>query len=123
MSSKGTLPQQEVEQSQWNATFSAITREYRGSHAKLEVFGPGVDYQVETAGRPFVGIAADIKDNERTVWVDFGEVRHGIHGAKVVRFVQHVGRMGPVIEVEGEDETKTLLTLGAPEEYELPPGE
>jgi len=37
--------------------------------------------------------------------------------------VPQIGEAGPVIEVEDEDGTKTILTLGLPVEYALPPGE
>jgi hypothetical protein len=118
---RGTLARQEIEQSQWNPIFAGITRQYRGSHAKLEVFGPEVGFQVETVGRPFFGIAADDKDGEQTVWIDFGDLTHGVHGATAVRYVPRIGSIGPVIEIEEPDGKKTLLTLSAPEEYELPP--
>ena len=118
---KGTVTQQEIEQGQWNPIFAGISREYRGSHAKLEIYGPDVTYPVETEGRPFFGIAADTKDDERTVWIDFGDLTHGVHNADVVRYLPRLGSIGPVIEIEDDDGRKTILTLSAPEAYELPP--
>jgi hypothetical protein len=104
----------------WNAVLSAVTRENRGAHGRLEVVGPNVGYQVETEDRPFDGIAADVKDRECIVWIHFGELRHGVHGVSAVRMVPRIGESGPVIEVEDEDGVKTILTLGDPEAYRLP---
>ena len=53
----------------------------------------------------------------------FGDLAHAVHRASVVRVVPQIGEAGPVIEVEDEDGTKTILTLGLPIEYALPPGE
>ena len=44
-----------------------FTRKNRGAHARLEVLGPDVGYQVETEDRPFDGIVPDLKDGEDAV--------------------------------------------------------
>jgi hypothetical protein len=123
--SKATLSDQEIDQNQWNVVFTQITNEYRGVHARLEVFGPDVNYQVETEDRPFDGISADNKDGEMVVWIAFrhGHLTHGVHGATAVRVLQAREGNGPAIQVEGADGTKTLLRLGKPGEHVLPPGE
>jgi hypothetical protein len=121
--SKASASYQEIGQDKWNPVMATITRIYRGSHGKLEILGTDVSYQVETEDKPFEGIAADIKDGERIVWMHFGDLAHAVHRASVVRMVPQIGEAGPVIEVEDEDGTKTILTLGLPVEYALPPGE
>lgn len=119
--SKPALDFQEIEQDRWIPVLDAITREYRGTHARLEVLGPDVGYQVETENRPFDGIASDNKDGERVVWIQFGNTDHGIHGVTAIRMVSRVGDGGPVVEIEDEDGVKTILTLGSPVKYALPP--
>src|ERR1700688_1200713 len=62
-----------------------FTRRNRGAHARLEVLGGDVGYQVETEDRPFDGVAADVKDAENTIWFSFGStpsdhLAHGVHG-------------------------------------------
>ena len=52
-----------------NAFLADFTRNNRGAHARLEVLGPDVGYQVETDNRPFDGIAADENDGEDAVWI------------------------------------------------------
>src|ERR1700722_7669898 len=41
-----------------------FSRKNRGAHARLEVLGPDVGYQVETENRPFDRIVHDVKDCE-----------------------------------------------------------
>lgn len=41
-----------------------LNREHRGPHARMEVFGPDVRYQVQTEDRPLEGVSADMKDGE-----------------------------------------------------------
>jgi hypothetical protein len=114
---------EEIAQDQWNPVMATVTRMYAGAHARLEVMGPDVGYEIELEDRPFEGIDADVKDGERIVWMHFGDMSHAVHRASVVRMVPRVGETGPVIEVEDEDGVKTILTLGNPDEYALPPGE
>jgi hypothetical protein len=112
-----------IAEDQWNPVMARVTRTYAGAHARLEVMGPDVGYEVELEDRPFEGIAADVKDRERIVWMYFGDFSHAVHRASIVRMVAKVGETGPVIEIEDEDGVKTLLTLGNPAEFALPPEE
>ena len=119
--SNAALNLMEISQDRWNTILAAITRENRGAHGRLEVTGPNVGYQVETEGRPFDGIAADIKDKESIVWIHFGDLNHSVHGVRAIRIVPRIGETGPVIEVEDRDGVKTILILENPEAHELPP--
>jgi Family of unknown function (DUF5335) len=120
---KATVSGQEISKDRWNSLFASITEEFRGAHARVEVYGAEIGDQVETENRPFQGIAADDKDGENVIWMDFGDLTHGVHGVKSLRMAPRVGDAGPVIEVEAEDGTTTLLTLANPGSYELPAGE
>jgi uncharacterized protein DUF5335 len=113
----------QISEDQWNAVLSAITRENRGAHGRLEVVGQDVGDQVETENRPFDGIAADVKDSERVVWIHIGGVNHAVHGVTALRMIPRTGEYGPVIEVEDKEGVKTILTLESPEAYRLPPAE
>ena len=119
---------QEIEIGQWITFLAEFTRQNRGAHARLEVLGGEVGRQVETENRPFDGIAADVKDGERVVWISFGDtpedhLTHGVHGATAIRVRPPVGDEGAAVEVEAEDGTKTLLELTKPEAYSLPPAQ
>jgi hypothetical protein len=114
---------QELSPDQWNAVLASITQNYRGAHARLEVIGPDIGCQVEAEDRPFDGIAADIKGRESVVWIHFSGLDHGVRGVSVIRMLPRSGGAGPVVEVEDRDGVKTILTLGNPEEHELPPAQ
>jgi hypothetical protein len=119
-----TISDQEIDRNQWNEVFTSITNEYRGVHARLELIGSDLGDQSPTEDTPFQGIAADDKDGESVVWIDLGnQLTRGVHGVKAVRMLPPVGGNGPVIEVKAKDGTKTLLHLGLPGEFALPPGD
>jgi hypothetical protein len=119
---------QKIETDQWIPFLATFTRENRGAHARLDVLGEGAGYQVETEDRPFDGIAADIKDQERTVWIHFGatpaeHLTHGVHSASAIWIAQPTEDSGPAIEIVAEDGTKTVLELSKQEAFALPPPE
>jgi len=117
---------QEITPDQWIVFFAEFTRENRGAHARLEVLGADVGYQVETEDRPFDGISTDVKDGERTVWITFGStpddhLTHGVHHVTVVRVRPPTGETGATVEAVARDGTRTVLELTRPEAYALPP--
>jgi hypothetical protein len=119
--SNATLSLLEISRDQWTAVLADVTRDNLGAHARLEVVGPHVDYQVETEDRLFDGIAVDTKNHECVVWMHFGDLDHGIQGVIAIRMLPRVGEIGPLIEVEDLEGVKTTLTLSGAAEYELPP--
>jgi hypothetical protein len=119
----------EITKDRWIPFCAAFTRENRGAHARVDVIGPDVGYQVETENRPFDGVATDVKDNEHNVWITFGDtpadhLTHGIHNVTIIRALPPVSeRTGNVLDVEARDGTRTVLELTRPEDYALPPAE
>lgn len=118
----------EVPRDQWNLFLTEFTRKNRGAHARLDVLGPEVNYQVETEDKPFDGIAADIKDRESAAWITFGStpddhLTHGVHGVTIIRALAPGETTGAVLELEATDGSRTILELSRPEEYALPPAE
>ena len=108
------------------AFLAEFTLNNRGAHARLEVLGPDVGYQVETEDLPFDGIAADTKAGEDTVWITFGttldqHLTHGVHGVTAIQVRLPSASRGAAVLVESRDGTKTLLELSRPEDYALPP--
>jgi uncharacterized protein DUF5335 len=121
-----SLGERKLEPLEWTAFFNDFTRENRGAHARLEVIGGEVGYQVETENRPFNGVAADLKDGERTVWITFGStlaehITHGVGDVAAIYVMPRTETTGPVLEVEADDGTRSLLTLSQPGAYALPP--
>src|SRR3954453_8177702 len=81
---------QEIPASQWITFLSEFTSENRGAHARLEVLGPDIGYQLQTDNRPFDCIAADFRDGEHAVWISFGSTteNHFTHGIQNVRAIR-----------------------------------
>jgi hypothetical protein len=116
----------EIGSDQWSTFFTEFTRENRGAHARLEVLGGDVGYQVETEDRPFDGISADYKDGEHAVWILFGTTAeghftHGVQNVTAIRVRMPTGLAGAALEIQARDGTETLLQLSLPEDYALPP--
>jgi hypothetical protein len=117
---------QEIPRDLWNPFLTEFTRENRGAHARLEVLGSDTSYLVMTEDRPFDGVAADVKDGERIVWISFGRtakdhLTHGVHSAALIRALLQSETAGAILEIEADDGNRTLLELSKPENYELPP--
>jgi hypothetical protein len=130
MSNSTAVPQQgdtqKIEPDQWPTFLTKLTRDYRGAHARLNVIGGEVGYQVETEDKPFDGISADFKDGEHSVWILFGftpadHLTHGIHDVTAIWVRQPTEKAGPVVEVEARDGTRTVLELSRQEAFALPP--
>lgn len=121
--SNAALTLEEISRDRWNAVLGAITRNYRGAHARLEIVGLDVGSQVATENQPFDGIAADTRNREDVVWIHFGEIEHSVRGVRAIRMIPHMGQGGPVIEIEDQTGEKAILTLSQPEAHELPPAE
>jgi hypothetical protein len=129
---KATLSQQagviEVQPEQWLPFLAQFTIENRGAHARLNVLGPDVGYQVEIEDRPFDGIAADVKDHPPSVWITFAStpsdhLAHGVHDVTVIRVLPPTAAKGAVVEVEAKDGVRTILELTNPDEYALAPAD
>jgi Family of unknown function (DUF5335) len=130
MSTTGAIATREIPADQWIVFLAEFTRENRGAHARLEIVGADCDtgYQVETDHRLFAGVSADVKDRGRTVWVFFGgtgddHITHGVYPARTIHVVPANEAAGPILEIEAENGTKTILTLTKPGEFSLPRGE
>lgn len=120
-------PTEEIKKDQWIPFLAEFTRENRGAHARVEVLGPDVGYQVETDNRPFDGVSTDIKDNERAVWIFFGSktddhLAHGVQKVAAIRARPPRANSGASLEIVAQDGTRTVLELDIPETHELPAG-
>jgi hypothetical protein len=119
-----------VTQDRWIPFLAEFTRENRGAHARLEIIGPDAEagYQVETEDRPFDGVAADLKDSEKTVWITLGataedHLDHGVYGAVAIQVSLPREGRGAILEIQAEDGARTILNLTSPDAFALPPTE
>src|SRR5258705_9069212 len=118
----------DIARERWIPFFDEFTRENRGAHATLEIVNGDIGDQIETDNRPLDGVAADLKGSAPAVWITFGStpsehLAHGIHDVIAVRLLMPTPPEKSVLEIESSDGTRTLLTLGLPEEFALPPVE
>jgi hypothetical protein len=129
MNKSSTLPKtEEIRKDEWLPYLAEFTRLNRGAHARLDVIGRDFGAQVETEGRLFDGVAADVKDRTHSVWITFGStpedhITHGVHDVIVIRALPATATTGAVLDLESQDGTRTVLELSLPEEYALPPAE
>ena len=73
------------------------------------------------------GLAADVKDGERSVWITFGStleehLTHGVHNVRAIRMGPPPAHAAAVLEIEAQDGDRTLLTVSRPEAFALPSG-
>jgi hypothetical protein len=118
----------DIARERWIPFFDEFTRENRGAHATLEIVNGDIGDQLETDDRPLDGVAADLKGSAPAVWITFGSTRsehltHGVHDVIAVRLLAPAPPEKSVLEIESSDGTKTLLTVGLPAEFALPPAE
>jgi hypothetical protein len=117
---------QEIKQEDWITFFAQFTQLHRGAHARVEVLDSDLGDQIEVDNRHFDGIATDVKDGERSVWITFGSTPED-HLTRVVQQVTSIfvrkptGDAGPVIEIVAQDQSRTLLELSPDGSYVLPP--
>jgi hypothetical protein len=115
-----------IPQDQWISFFADFKRDNRGAHARLEVIGEDVGYQIEAENRPFDGISTDIKDGEHAVWIAFrstpaDHLTHGVQSVAAVWVRPPSSHAGASLEIVAKDGTKTVLELSRPEAYAIPP--
>jgi hypothetical protein len=124
----GSIPMLTIPKEQWITFLADFTRRNRGAHARIEVLGGEVVYQVQAEDKPFDGVSADVKDGEHTIWLSFGatpsdHLSHGVHGAVVLYTLPASVNSGEVFAVGANDGSKTVLYLSRPEDFALPPAE
>ena len=114
----------------WIPFLAEFTLENRGAHARMEIVcaDDELGYEIPVENRPFDGVAADTKDNERNVWIAFGStaedhMTHGIERATALRALAAGETTGAVLEIEAADGSRTILELTNPVTYALPSAE
>ena len=108
---------QEIPKDKWRAFFDGFSREHEGWLATLEVFGADVGAQEEAHELSFEGISlnADQGDQESLV-ISVGKsgedhVSHMIDDPQHVWLQQSTGGTDSALEIEGRDDSKTLVRL------------
>jgi hypothetical protein len=109
------MPTQEIPRDEWNNFFDVFSRQHEGWLATLEVFGPEIGAQEEAHELPLEGISiASGNKGTDAIAIDLGKTpedhfTHRITEPEHVWLEQTSGGANAALEIESENETKTLL--------------
>ncbi len=109
------MPTQEIPRDEWNNFFDVFSRQHEGWLATLEVFGPEIGAQEKAHELPLEGISiASGNNGADVIAIDLGKtqedhVTYKIIGPEHVWLEQTSGGANAALEIESENETKTLL--------------
>lgn len=105
----------EISRTEWRTFFDQFSQEHEGWLSTLEVFGPDIGAQQEGAELPFEGVSVSSGGDELdTITVTIGgasadHVSHTIEKPTRVWLEQTDAGTHAALEIEGEDQSKTLL--------------
>jgi len=109
------MPTQEIPRQEWNDFFDSFSRQHEGWLVTLEIFGPEIGAQEEARELPLEGISIASGTNEpETIAISIGKspeahLTHTIVKPAHVWLEQTDEGANAALEIESEDETKTLL--------------
>ena len=115
------MPTQEIIHDKWNDFFNSFSRQHEGWLATLEVFGPEVGAQEEARNVPFEGISVgSAKGESDSLIINVGKspedyVSHKIDQPTHVWLRQATTGADLALEIEAQDQSKTLLRFRSPE--------
>ena len=114
------MPTQEIPREQWNNFFDSFSRQHEGWLATLEVFATDTGAQQEVSDVPFEGISLDAyKGKSGAVVINVGKtpadhVSHKIDHPVHIWLQQTEAGADAALEIEAEDDSKTLLRFRSP---------
>ena len=111
---------QEIPRNEWIQFFDTFSRQHEGWLATLEIFGPEVGAQEEAHELPLEGVSvASETDASETIEISMGKtlddhVSHAVEKPTHVWLEQTDEGSNAALEIESEDQTKTLLRFRSP---------
>jgi hypothetical protein len=109
------MPTQEIPRTEWNNFFDGFSRQHEGWLATLEVFSPEIGAQEEAHELPLEGISiASADESPNAIAINLGKpsevhITHTITKPEHVWLEQTPGGANAALEIESENQTKTLL--------------
>jgi hypothetical protein len=109
------MPTQEIPRTEWNNFFDGFSRQHEGWLATLEVFAPEIGAQEQAHELPFEGISiASADESPNEIAINLGKpsedhITHTITKPEHVWLEQTPGGANAALEIESENQTKTLL--------------
>jgi hypothetical protein len=122
------MPTQEIPREQWTNFFNSFNRQHEGWLATLEVFATDAGAQEEARDLPFEGISVHAKEGEsEAVLINVGKtpadhVSHKIENPVHIWLQRTEAGANAAVEIEAEDDSKTLLRFRSPMPPELVDG-
>jgi hypothetical protein len=109
------MPTQEIPRKDWSKFFDVFSRQHEGWLATLEIFAPDVGAQEEAHELPLWGISiASGRNGPDAIAINLGKtaedhVTHTITKPEHVWLEQTSGGANAALEIESENQTKSLL--------------
>ena len=109
------MPTQEIPREDWSNFFNVFSRQHEGWLATLEILAPDVGAQEEAHELPLEGISIASGGNEAdAIAINLGKtaadhVTHTITKPEHVWLEQTSGGANAALEIESENQTKSLL--------------
>ena len=106
---------QEIAPEQWKPFLDTFTRQHEGWLVTLEVFGSDIGAQQEASELPLEGISvASGGDERKTIAISIGKdeadhLTHTVNAPTRLWLEQTPEGANAALEIESEDQTKTLL--------------
>lgn len=109
----------EVTRNEWNSFFETFSKQYAGWLTTLEIFGDEVGAQTEAVELPFEGISLNSDKEPESLIINLGgtpddHISHMVERPRQVWLRQTAEGTNQAIEIEGEDNQKTLLRFQSP---------
>jgi hypothetical protein len=117
----------EITRNDWTSFFDTFSKQHEGWLASLEVLGDQIGAQHEVVELPLEGISVNAEKDPESLIISFGKTPedHVTHTVKRPRHVwvnQTVEGAHESLEIEEEDNQKTLLRFRSPIRPELVDG-
>ena len=117
----------EVTRNDWTSFFDTFSKQHEGWLASLEVFGDQIGAQHEVNELPLEGISVNAEEDPESLIISFGKtpedhVTHTVQRPRHVWVNQTVEGAHESLEIEQEDNQKTLLRFRSPVRPELVDG-
>ena len=121
----------EIPKERWTQFFDDLSKRRFGWETKIEVMNESVGDQILSDGLPLNGITFEEKSGRNKIEIAVGESAdqhqmHNISNPVKVAYLDKGDFLGGVIQIEDEDNTKTLISLLNPmpvyvgyDEYEI----
>ncbi len=113
------MPTEEIPREQWKGCFDSFSRQHEGWLATLEVLSEDLGAQPEVEVLSFSGISLNSGDEGDSFVISFARspvehVTHMVQKPKRVWLLRTYEGANASIEIESEDQSRTLLSFRSP---------